>query len=86
MLHPSPGAIFRRKADTCLRGGGGGVIPYPSLSLNIAWQGGGKGVPRLGCSPHLSPEPRPHRRLLRLFIGVEEGRFSVFECPLRSLP
>lgn len=35
---------------------GGGIL-YPSLSLNIAWQGGRKGVPGLGCSPLLFPIP-----------------------------
>lgn len=43
------------KLTPALVGGGAGVIPYPSLSLNIAWQGGRKGVPGLGCSPHCSP-------------------------------
>lgn len=54
-LHPSRGAIFRRKVDTHL--GVGGLIPYPSPSLNIAWQGGRKGVPGLGCPPLFFPIP-----------------------------
>lgn len=55
VLPPSPGAISGGKLIPIL--GGAGVIPYPSLSLNIAWQGGKKGVPGLGCSPVLFPIP-----------------------------
>lgn len=54
-LHPSPRAILGGKLISIL--GGAGVIPYPSISLNIAWQGGRKGVPGLGCSPLLFPIP-----------------------------
>lgn len=53
-LAPLPQAIFRRKADTCLWGGSPSTHPP---NLNIAWQSGRKGVPRLGFSPQLTCHP-----------------------------
>lgn len=74
-LAPLPQAIFRRKADTCLWGGSPSTHPP---NLNIAWQSGRKGVPRLGFSPQLAIPARVTQSPLQLFTGGGKRHFLAW--------